>query len=159
MGISQKSDNNVKTTSLVKSHSISEDRKAKVELLLADDNKVNRIVATTIITRLGYNVDIAENGLEAIELLKTSPYDLVFMDLQMPKMDGIEATRIIRDKKSDVIHHNIPVIAMTAHAMKGHREICINAGMDDYITKPIRSEVIKKMLEKWLSTSVGVPNL
>ena len=91
------------------------------------------------------------NGKQAIDLLKSDTFDLVFMDLQMPIMSGIEATEYIRNTENDVINAQIPIIAMTANAMKGSREECINAGMDDFITKPISRQSIADVLQKCLA--------
>ncbi|KPA09911.1 multi-sensor hybrid histidine kinase [Candidatus Magnetomorum sp. HK-1] len=139
-----------KEKSFITQHSISEDRRSKMRFLLVEDNSVNQLVAQSILKKLGYNSDIAVNGLEALKALKSTPYDLVLMDLQMPEMGGIEATHIIRNPTSDVLHHNIPIIAMTANAMIGDRDKCIEAGMDDYVTKPINPERLRKVLEKYL---------
>jgi len=136
--------------SLITRHSINEDRKKSVKLLLVEDNHTNRIVARAIFGKLGYTIDEAVNGLEAIEILEKKAYDIVFMDIQMPIMSGLEATQKIRDKNSIVLNHNIPIIAMTANAMKGDREKCIETGMDDYLTKPIEVKKVIEVLEKWI---------
>jgi len=143
--------NATKNAGLITRHSIAESRRAKMRLLLVEDNKVNRMVATAIINKLGYNVDVAVNGLEALDTLKITHYDLVFMDMQMPVMDGLKATVNIRDKKSGVLNNKIPIIAMTANAMKGDREACMEAGMDDYLSKPIRKDDVLAKIDKWLS--------
>ncbi|MBN1905762.1 MAG: response regulator [Deltaproteobacteria bacterium] len=129
---------------------ISDERKRLAKILLAEDDITNQKVAKGILEKLGYSLDIVSNGKEAINALKKAHYDLVLMDCQMPEMDGYEATGIIRNPDSGVINHNIPVIAMTAHAMTGDREICLGAGMDDYITKPIRMDSMSSLLNKWL---------
>jgi PAS domain S-box-containing protein len=139
-----------KKEQLITRHSIKEDRKAKIKLLLVEDNATNRMVATAVLKKLGHNTDIAVNGLDALEKLKETPFDLVFMDIQMPVIDGFEATGKIRDSKTDVIDHKIPIIAMTANAMKGDREKCLEAGMDDYIPKPIKANIVAGMIEKWV---------
>ncbi len=149
MGIGAYGDS-AKETPLITRHSISENRRAKTRLLLVEDNATNRIVAKAILNKLGYSTDEAVDGLEALKALKEAKYDLVFMDIQMPVMDGIEATREIRNTKSGVLNHKIPIIALTANAMKGDREMCIKAGMDDYLAKPIITEKVIKVLEKWL---------
>jgi CheY-like chemotaxis protein len=90
------------------------------------------------------------NGVEAVKALETLPYDLVLMDVQMPEMNGLEATRQIRNPQSAVRNHKIPIIAMTANAMQGDRETCLEAGMNDYISKPIFPKALADALEKWL---------
>ena len=117
-------------------------------VLLVEDNFINQQVAVKMIEKFGGTTDIAQNGREALEKLVTSAYDLVFMDCQMPEMDGYEATRIIREKELNSGAH-IPIIAMTANAMQGDREKCIDAGMDDYLAKPLRPEMLQTALVKW----------
>jgi signal transduction histidine kinase/ActR/RegA family two-component response regulator len=118
-----------------------------VNVLLVEDNPVNQNLVRMMLTKGGYNVEVANNGKEAVEKLTAGQdkYNLVFMDIQMPKMDGIEATKLIRDSGLE----SIPIIAMTAHAMKDVREKCLEAGMNDYISKPIRKEVVFEMIKKW----------
>ena len=135
---------------LVTRHIISEEKRRKRRILLVEDNHTNQLVAMGILENLGYQTSVAHNGIEAIKALETSHYDLVLMDCQMPGMDGFEATSIIRDPHSGVMNHSAPIIAMTAHAMKGDREKCLAAGMDDYLSKPIRSTDLADMLKKWL---------
>ena len=102
------------------------------------------------ITSAGYQVEVANDGQEAVAKYTKAPdaFDLIFMDIQMPGMDGMEATRVIRNEPSKI--NGIPIVAMTAHAMKGDREKCLEAGMDDYIPKPIKRELVFKMIEKWV---------
>ncbi len=119
-------------------------------ILVAEDNLTNQMVAVGILKKLGLKADVAANGNEAVKALETIPYDLVLMDVQMPEMDGIEATRQVRDPLSRVLDHQVPVVAMTAHAMGGDREKCLEAGMDDYLTKPVRISRLVSVLEKWL---------
>jgi len=102
-----------------------------------------------MIEKLGYRSDLVSNGLEVIEKLKTTPYDLLLMDVQMPGMDGFEATRQIRNPESGVKNRHIPIIAMTAHAMKGDREMCLNAGMNDYLSKPIDPNELAEVIVRW----------
>ncbi len=120
-------------------------------LLVVDDNEVNRKVACGFLRKMGYDVDIAENGQEAVEAVLAKNYGLVFMDCQMPVMDGYEATRQIK-----ALHKTraIPVVAVTANAMDGDREKCLAAGMDDYMTKPVRREKLQEMLDRWLQVSL-----
>jgi CheY-like chemotaxis protein len=151
----------------------------KARILLAEDNFTNRLVALGILKKLGLQADAVTNGVEALNALQTLPYDLVLMDVQMPEMDGFEATKIIRNYESGIrnqereepneevgdhssftLHHShftlhtssfiLPIIAMTAHTMKGDRERCLEAGMNGYISKPISPQALAEMLEKWL---------
>jgi len=134
---------------IVTRHSISEDRKRRVRILLAEDNAINQKVALRILdAKLGYRVDAVANGKEAIESLSRQDYDLVLMDCQMPEMDGYEATRAIRDPNSPVRDHSIRIVAMTANVMKGDREECLAAGMDDYVAKPIRPQELADAIER-----------
>jgi CheY-like chemotaxis protein len=136
---------------IITRHLISESRRGKVRILLAEDNAINQKVALRILENLGYRADAVANGQEAIRSLEMLPYDLVLMDCQMPEMDGYEATRRIRDPNSKVLAHDIPIVAMTAHAMRGDREKCLEAGMNDYLTKPVLPQTLSEMLEKWRS--------
>jgi len=117
-------------------------------LLLAEDNAVNQKLAVALLSKAGYTVDTVENGVQAIEALQKNEYSLVLMDVQMPEMDGWEATRKIRIAEKAGEH--IPIIAMTAHAMKGDRERCLAAGMDDYISKPLRPSQLFAIVKKWV---------
>lgn len=129
---------------------ISMAQKKSTRILLVEDNITNQAVATAILEKLGYLCDVAPDGKKALESLESTPYDIVLMDCQMPVMDGYKATMNIRKKKSLVLDSQIPVIAMTANAMKGDREKCLAAGMDDYISKPIRARNLAGVIEKWL---------
>ena len=122
----------------------------KARILLAEDNITNQQVALAILKNLGLSADAVANGREAVDALETVPYDLILMDVQMPVMHGIEATQRIRDMGSAVQNHAIPVIAMTANAMQGDRDECLEAGMDDYLAKPISAMGLAKVLDKWL---------
>jgi len=120
---------------------------SQIRILLVEDNFFNQRVALEILETEFFSVDVANNGQEAIDAIFTDKYDLVLMDIQMPKIDGYEATRRIRK----VPHlKSIPIIAMTAHAMKGDRELCLDAGMNDYITKPINRHQLSEMIQKWI---------
>ncbi|MCT7988299.1 response regulator [Laspinema olomoucense] len=149
--------NETASNSPVKYHSIPRPKKPLIDaemgnrlplkILLAEDNIVNQKVALRILERMGYRADVANNGLEVLESLQRISYDVILMDVQMPEMDGLEATRQICKKYGERLHLNKPkIIAMTANAMQGDREICLQAGMDDYITKPIRIEELIKAL-------------
>ncbi|MCP4266038.1 MAG: response regulator [Candidatus Brocadiaceae bacterium] len=134
---------------IVTRHTISEDRKKRSHILLVEDNAVNKRVALHILEeKLGYQADSAGNGKEAIEQLEKFDYDLVLMDCQMPEMDGYEATRTIRDYSSSVRNHEVPIIALTANAMKGDREKCLDVGMDDYIVKPIKMKDLDSVIKR-----------
>jgi signal transduction histidine kinase/ActR/RegA family two-component response regulator len=120
-------------------------------LLLVEDNAVNQRMAVYMLIRMGYQVDVAQHGREALEQLARTRYDLVLMDCQMPEMDGFEATRIIRDTASCVLDHEVPIVAMTANAFAEDRERCLAAGMNDFLAKPVDRQVLSAMLEKWLN--------
>jgi len=119
-------------------------------ILVAEDNLFNQMVAQNILEKLGYKADIAGGGIEAVRALELIDYDLVLMDCMMPDVDGFTATAMIRDPESKVSNHNIPIIAMTANAMKGDREHCIKSGMDDYLSKPVIKKELDEILKKWL---------
>ncbi|MDQ7823695.1 MAG: histidine kinase N-terminal 7TM domain-containing protein [Candidatus Eremiobacteraeota bacterium] len=120
-------------------------------ILLVEDNVVNRKVAEAVLLKLDLDVTTAQDGREAIQALEKDLFDAVLMDCQMPEMDGYEATAIIRNRSSAVRNHDVPVIALTAHAMKGDREGFIAAGMDDYIAKPLDRAVLREVLTRWLT--------
>ncbi|MBN2231851.1 MAG: response regulator, partial [Deltaproteobacteria bacterium] len=122
----------------------------ELHVLVVEDNITNQQVARGILAKLGIDSDAVANGEEAVNALETIPYDLVLMDVQMPVMDGIQATRIIREPASAVRDHQIPIIAMTARAMHGDREQCLAAGMNDYVAKPVSSRELAEVLERWL---------
>ncbi len=130
---------------------------SRPRILLVEDNIVNQKMALGILKKVDAEVDTANDGLEAIQALTDNAYDLVLMDCQMPNMDGYEATAEIRSESSTVCNHKIPVIAMTANAMEGDREKCIAAGMDDYITKPVRPKILRDVIAKWLSKTEATP--
>jgi PAS domain S-box-containing protein len=119
-------------------------------ILLVEDNITNQQVALGILKKFGLRAEAAANGAEALKALESIHYDLVLMDVQMPVMDGFETTRRIRDTQSAVLNHNIPVIAMTAHAMQSDRQRCLEAGMNDYISKPVEPQALAAALERWL---------
>ncbi len=117
------------------------------KILVAEDNLINQKLIRTMLRKAGYEPTIVSNGKEAIQALENDKYDLLLMDVQMPEMDGFEATKLIRNTESD--YNNIPIIAMTAHAMQGDKEKCINMGMDDYLTKPIQPKLLFQTIKKW----------
>ncbi|KJU82904.1 two-component hybrid sensor and regulator [Candidatus Magnetobacterium bavaricum] len=135
-------------TSLMQTHISHKKTHRKLDILLAEDNHINRELATRIIEKLGHEVFSVTTGKEAIDALIKARYDVVFMDIQMPEMDGFEATRIIRQAKSNLFDPQIPIIAMTAHAMKGDKERCLSAGMNGYISKPISITSLIEVIEQ-----------
>ena len=153
---------------MITRHTVEEAQaQAQVHILLAEDNVVNQKVAVRMLQKTGYRVDVVENGQEAVKAVGLTSYDLVLMDCQMPEMDGLEATRKIREMASvkreakqktssdplPLTPHappRVPIIALTANALSGDREICLEAGMDDFLTKPVRIEELETMIGKWL---------
>ena len=133
---------------LVTRHSVAELQKKRVRILLAEDNSTNQKLALHIINKLGYRADAVSDGQEAVQAVKQTSYDLILMDIQMPEMDGYVATRTIR--KLRIENRNLPIIAMTANAMKGDREKCLQAGMDDYLAKPINPQELMDKIEAWI---------
>jgi CheY-like chemotaxis protein/HPt (histidine-containing phosphotransfer) domain-containing protein len=128
---------------------------ADKKILLVEDNEMNRVVAETILNQYGASIFEAVNGVEAVEAIKFQSFDIVLMDIQMPVMDGLEATRLIRND----LHSTIPIIALTANAVKGEMEKCIQAGMNDYLSKPFEEEDLVRLIAKWLGreTHFGPP--
>jgi signal transduction histidine kinase/CheY-like chemotaxis protein len=141
---------NLPETGIVTRHTVAEVAHRGVRILVAEDNVINQKVAQSLLSKLGCKADVVANGLEAVRALELINYDLVLMDCQMPEMDGFEATAVIRDPESKVLNHKVPIIAMTANAMKGDREQCIGAGMDNYLSKPVKKDELAEILEKWL---------
>jgi CheY-like chemotaxis protein/HPt (histidine-containing phosphotransfer) domain-containing protein len=135
---------------LVTKHSIAESRKARARILVAEDNPTNREVILAVLKKLGYHADAVANGAEAVKALSDTPYDLVLMDCQMPEMDGYEAARKIREPGSAACNPRLPIVALTAHAMKGDRDKCLEAGMSDYLAKPVQPGELQDVLTKWL---------
>ena len=128
-------------------HTLSERKRRNVRILVAEDNEVNRKVIVTLLKRKSFSVTAVENGRKAVETMRTGDYNLILMDVQMPEMDGFEATGVIRQTENESEH--IPIIALTAHALKGDRERCLQAGMDDYLSKPIEPDQLFEMIETW----------
>jgi signal transduction histidine kinase/CheY-like chemotaxis protein len=145
---------------LITRHSLQDARgpMGSLRVLLAEDNPVNQLLATRLLEKRGHRVVVAANGREALAALEKESYDLVFMDIQMPDMDGIEATAAIREKENSSGKHQ-PVIALTAHAMKGDQERCLDAGMDGYLSKPIRPQELDDILEKYVRRRTETANV
>jgi signal transduction histidine kinase/CheY-like chemotaxis protein/HPt (histidine-containing phosphotransfer) domain-containing protein len=135
---------------IITRHVIRESRHANGRVLLVEDNPTNQKVALKILENLGFYADLADNGLEALKALRTASYQLVLMDVQMPEMDGLEAARAIRSGQARVPDPQVPIIALTAHAMKGDREKCLAAGMDDYLPKPFKTQELAEILNRFL---------
>jgi len=129
-----------------------------LRMLLADDNVINQKVAMRLLQQMGYRPDVASNGVEAITALDRQTYDIVFMDVMMPEMDGLETTKVIRERQKNKSRYptyksSLIIVAMTASAMQGDRERCLAAGMDDYLAKPVRPEDVRKVIERWGATA------
>ncbi|MFA6010462.1 MAG: response regulator [Desulfobacteraceae bacterium] len=135
-------------------HTVQHLRNNHTRVLVAEDNITNQKVALGVLSKLGIRTDAVNNGVEALNALELIAYDLVLMDIQMPEMDGLKATRIIRDLNSTVLNHDLPIIAMTASAMKGDRLRCMEAGMNDFVTKPIDHDALADILKKWLPKEI-----
>ncbi len=140
--------NNQKKPAVSKSEACFSDN---TKILLVEDNIVNQKVALAMLGKLGLKADIANNGKEALKAIEKKSYDVALMDCQMPEMSGYEATGILREKEHVLEQEHLPVIAMTANAMEGDKEKCLESGMDDYISKPIKLDILKNMLIKWLN--------
>ncbi len=138
---------------LVTRYSLSEAKRRSLRILLAEDNAINQKLAMHLLARFGFIADAVTNGREAVQALSQTPYDLVLMDVQMPEMDGLAATRVIRDPDSPVLNHSVPIVAMTAHAMIGDRDKCLSAGMNDYIAKPIQPNLLLQTIERLLGVA------
>jgi PAS domain S-box-containing protein len=138
-----------KQVPLITRHIVKESRQL-FRILLAEDNVINQKVAVHILEKKGHKVSVANNGQDVLRALRKDRFDLILMDVQMPKIDGFEATASIREKEKETGFH-IPIIAMTAHALKGDRERCLDAGMDDYIAKPLKAEELMKKIDYVMS--------
>jgi PAS domain S-box-containing protein len=139
------------TGRLLTRHTLTEQKRREGRILLAEDNPVNQKLAVILLQKAGYSVDAVGDGLQAVQWAQKGQYVAILMDVQMPEMDGFEASRRIREWEAGKRH--IPIIAMTAHALKGDRERCLEAGMDDYVSKPIQSQALLNVLERWIKTS------
>jgi len=139
-------------------HSVSEAMRKRSRVLVVEDNPVNQRVASHILSKLGVSVEIASHGEKALAVLARADYDLVFTDIEMPGMDGFELTRKIRGLSGNV--RTVPVVAMTAHALKGMREKCLGAGLDDYVSKPVQIERLTEILNRWIGqrSEISVPS-
>ncbi len=144
-----------KTSPLVTRHTLAEQKTDGRKILLAEDHAVNRKLALLILERAGHRVEAVENGRLAVEAVQRNHYDVILMDVQMPEMDGFEATRLIREHEGTGRH--TPIIAMTAHAMQGDRQRCLQAGMDDYVSKPIQPQDLFAVLKHWTSAPAAEP--
>lgn len=144
----EQKEHNRPETRFITQHSVQEDAKHSCSILLAEDNLVNQKLILKLLTKAGYPVSIANNGKEAVDMFSSEPdkYDIIMMDIQMPELNGLDSTKLLREKGFE----DIPIIAMTANALKGDREKCLEAGMNDYISKPIKREVVFEMLRKWV---------
>lgn len=157
---------------LITRHTLAETR-STARILVAEDNLINQKLAVRMLEKLGYQADVVENGQEALAALAKVSYSMVLMDCQMPLLDGLEATRLIRQREASAspLHpspltpyplpltpRHIPIIALTANAMSGDRDLCLAAGMDDYLTKPVRKENLKGALDRWIPLSIHPPD-
>jgi CheY-like chemotaxis protein len=131
----------------------SEDRAVKQRILVAEDNEVNQLVFRQILSGFGQDFSLAENGRQALELWKKERPALIIMDVSMPEMNGLEATRAIREIEESEGLARTPIIGVTAHALKGDRDKCMDAGMDDYLTKPVSPGRLESKILEWLPRS------
>jgi CheY-like chemotaxis protein len=150
---------------LITRHTLAETR-SSARILVAEDNLINQKLAVRMLEKLGYQADVVENGQEALAALAKVSYAMILMDCQMPLLDGLAATAEIRRREaadasrftSDAPPRHIPIVALTANAMSGDRDICLAAGMDDYLTKPVRKENLKGALDRWIPLSIHPPD-
>ena len=150
--------------SVITRHTLHEAKRHSIHVLVAEDNEVNKKVALKLLERMGYRAQAVSNGVEAIEALTSTSYDLVLMDVHMPKMDGYAATRAIRDPSSSVRDHSVPVLALTASVLDDERDKCLAAGMDDYISKPIAPQELSDAIDRhvrpaWAEPDLSSPNV
>jgi len=124
-------------------------------ILLVEDNRINAMMAEEMLDKIGFETTLAENGRLAVDAVTDDTFAMILMDCQMPEMDGFEATRIIAAKMKAGELKRIPIVAVTANAMPGDREKCLESGMDDYLAKPLRMKTLKKTIDHWLSADLG----
>ncbi len=124
-------------------------------ILLAEDNKINQVVAAGVLKKLGYEVDIVEDGSAAVAAHAQGQYGAILMDVMMPGVDGYQATKMIRDFERQLDQRQIPIIGLSARAMAGDRDIALNAGMNDYLTKPLRTADLVDALARWIAEPAG----
>jgi CheY-like chemotaxis protein/HPt (histidine-containing phosphotransfer) domain-containing protein len=148
IAVFHKNPTNSGKTQFITDTSIKEAKHLGLRLLLAEDNPINQKLAVILLQKFGFLVDTVDNGLKAYEKIQEEKFSVILMDVQMPEMDGFESTRKIRKWEADRGTH-IPIIAMTAHALKGDRERCLEAGMDDYVSKPLDLKALKSTLDRW----------
>jgi CheY-like chemotaxis protein/HPt (histidine-containing phosphotransfer) domain-containing protein len=139
------------TGRIITRHSLAERARRRARILLAEDNLVNQKVALKALEKLGYSADTANDGAQALQATREKRYDLILMDVQMPVMDGMEATRQIRDPHSGSLNPAVTIVALTAHAMAGDKERCLNMGMDDYLAKPVKAAELQEVISRWLA--------
>ncbi|MBN1545744.1 MAG: response regulator, partial [Syntrophaceae bacterium] len=155
MSVTDSVERTTESSELITRHSLRETRN-RLNILLAEDNEVNQKLAVRILEKRGHKVVVAGNGLEALSCLEKGQFDLVLMDVNMPEMDGFEATAVIREKEKTTGDH-LPIVALTAHAMKGDRDKCLDAGMDDYVTKPIQPKELFEAIDRVSSAKPSIP--
>jgi len=143
---------------LITRHLLTEQKRAGQRLLLAEDNAINQKLAVVLLQKAGYSVDTVENGRQAVEKSQQEMYNAILMDVQMPELDGFEATGQIRKRELNSSQH-IPIIAMTAHVLVGDRERCLKAGMDDYVSKPLEPQFLFAMLDRWIQPNEDKPDI
>lgn len=129
--------------------------KQAINILVAEDNEVNQKLIKTILTKSGYSFKMVGNGVEAVQMYQNENFNLVLMDCQMPEMDGLVATKMIREFETSSDRGRTPIIALTANAMKGDREICIEKGMDDFLSKPFRMHELLGVIQNWTSAGAS----
>jgi len=134
---------------IISNHCVTEAMEQNISILLVEDNRVNQIVTQKILTKNGYRVVIANNGIETIRALENNNFDLVLMDILMPEMGGYEATRLIRSAETSIINQDLPIIALTASALAEDKKKCLSAGMNDYIAKPVKPLALIDKVKKW----------